>query len=98
MTNQTKTNPYLVPATVRCAGPNCQKVKGETNHWFTVAPNTTTDGPYSSILTVWRGAQAVYELDSSFLPVCGEECLQKVISHILHTPRQEEAKQEAKDV
>ena len=67
-------NPYVTPA-VRCAGPGCEHVRKEANHWFVVAISHTLTFccfPYRPELL---------PLNPWELPVCGQACAQKLFEH-----------------
>jgi hypothetical protein len=84
---ETMPNPFVIPATVRCAGPNCENVKREQNHWFVIDPR-----PLCGIVVIYDGVQLIFdELDMKhdgeatreLLPACGESCLLKLISSLI---------------
>jgi len=66
-------NPYTGPA-VRCAGPNCEQVKKETNHWFVVR--------IAAGFECYRFNEASAML-SDHMPVCGQSCAQKLFEQYL---------------
>lgn len=67
-------NPYKV-ATVRCAGPNCEAVRKEVNHWFVVS---TINGRF-----VAEPFESWGDLDTHDNPVCGQACAQKLFEQYL---------------
>ena len=74
-------NPY-VTTVIRCAGPDCKQVKGETNHWWMILKEWAA--PYGQ-----GNAYSVAPLDTEiilkewkWMPVCGEQCLERVCSQI----------------
>lgn len=67
-------NPYAI-STVRCAGPGCEAVRREANHWFVVFVDG--DGificyPYSRMALI-----------EDRKPVCGQACAQKLFEQYL---------------
>lgn len=70
-------NPY-VTTVIRCAGPDCKQVKGETNHWWMVLEWTKAFRSYF----VRPLNMTCLEDDPSWMPVCGEQCLERVCSQI----------------
>jgi hypothetical protein len=67
-------NPY-VKTVVTCAGPNCGKTKGESNHWFRIRQGL----PSLEIRTYPEGLLASL-INDTWQPLCGEACLQKAVS------------------
>jgi hypothetical protein len=66
-------NPYAVQ-TVRCAGPNCEHVRKDCNHWF-VIKHPTAKG-----VTSFQCEPLVEpkNLRPWNKPVCGQACAQKL--------------------
>lgn len=66
-------NPFSV-TTVRCAGPGCDAVRRDVNHWFVTAE--IKGGfhcfPFDYVM-----------LNNSDKPVCGQQCAQKVFEQWL---------------
>lgn len=66
-------NPFAV-TTVKCAGPGCDAVRRDVNHWFTTA--VIKGGfycfPFDAVL-----------LNNSDKPVCGQQCAQKLFEQFL---------------
>lgn len=83
-------NPYITTA-VRCAGPNCDKAKGENNHWFVLRRYKRDSG---FAVTVWSQSALMRYEDS--LPLCGEGCVTKMVASILSSmkTKTEESKTE----
>jgi len=67
-------NPFSVQ-TIRCAGPNCEAVRREVNHWFVVFES---DGEFMSY-----PLDVDAELDPAERPVCGQSCAQKLYEQYL---------------
>ena len=67
-------NPYAVQ-TVRCAGPNCEAVRKEVNHWFVVS---TINGRF-----IAEPFESWGDLDAHDHPVCGSACAQKLFEQYL---------------
>lgn len=54
---------------------NCQKPKGETNHWYYVE-----EGPgYFTVSLAIEGPPPLLEGNDEPLDVCGEECVSKLL-------------------
>jgi hypothetical protein len=81
-------NPYL-KTQIMCAGPLCQHMKGETNHWFIVVPRVAmtkavvTFCGIEPMYAVLPYDEAALAMDRA-LPVCGEACLGKLQSELLN--------------
>jgi len=67
-------NPYTIQ-TVRCAGPNCEAVRKEVNHWFVVS---TINGRF-----IAEPFESWGDLDAHDHPVCGQACAQKLFEQYL---------------
>ncbi len=67
-------NPFAVE-TVRCAGPGCEAVRRECNHWFVVF---LVDAEFHCYPLDVDG-----ELDPAERPVCGQACAQKLFEKFL---------------
>jgi hypothetical protein len=65
----------------------CNKVKGETNHWFLAV--ISLKGNFS-VLKSWITRQGKENKDA-----CGEECVHKALSRFLATGTLEERKEAA---
>lgn len=65
-------NPYVQEQTIRCAGPNCEQVRRDTNHWFVVvnSPAGFNCRP-----------MPIGELFPDEKPVCGQSCAVKLFEH-----------------
>jgi len=74
-------NPYMVPATVRCAAPGCKNVRGENNHWFVLLPETD-----QKLFEMFRYAESLVRNFPRAMPLCGEACALKVMSEQLQKP------------
>jgi len=57
---------------VRCAGPNCNHIKGENNHWFICH---VTD---RFLIKPWDDEAVLTE--DNVLPLCGDSCVTKMLS------------------
>lgn len=66
-------NPY-VRESVHCAGPNCDAVRKEANHWFVIDAGREFE--------CWLYDPEV-GLDDDVLPVCGQQCAQKLFEQWL---------------
>ena len=64
--------PSFVTVTIRCSAPGCDKVKGETNHWFRWY---TEDRKI--VFDRWQDGD---EHIVGVQPLCGQACAQKVLS------------------
>jgi hypothetical protein len=62
--------------TVRCAGPNCEAVKGTVNHWYIC---TIVNGK------IFACREFFYPLEEDDRPVCGQECAMKVLQGFFKT-------------
>ncbi len=60
----------------RCAGPNCDQIKGKTDHWWMMWPSKEGNLTVLS-LCAWDEEVALREAAMS---VCGEECAQRLQS------------------
>ena len=68
------TNPYTGPAT-RCAGPNCDQMRKDTNHWFVTL---VADGAFGC----WPFDPKI-PIQADEKPVCGQQCAQKLFEQYL---------------
>lgn len=67
-------NPFAVQ-TVRCAGPNCEAIRKEVNHWFVVS---TVAGRF-----IAEPFESWEDLSANDHPVCGQACAQKLFEQYL---------------
>jgi hypothetical protein len=67
-------SPYI-STVIRCAGPNCSKVKGDTNHWFMAFVN-------SGSVTIYTWSYELFD-DIDCRPLCGESCASKLVSKFM---------------
>lgn len=67
-------NPFLVTS-VKCAGPGCEHVRRDVNHWFTIDMNSA--GRFICLPFVPEG---IKEWEK---PVCGAACAQKLFEQFL---------------
>ena len=67
-------NQYI-STVVRCAGPNCDHVRQECNHWYICH---LTD---RFLLKPWDDG-AVFQEDN-ILPLCGDECASKMLAKFM---------------
>lgn len=73
-------NPY-VTVQVKCAV--CERVKGETNHWFAVRDSRHLgDDVYRYFYEVLAFSLELLGRDFDLQPVCGESCLTKLEQQI----------------
>lgn len=72
--SEPSTNPYDVD-TVRCAGPGCDQIRKQTNHWFSIVIGS--DGSF----VCWPFDKIA--LLPEMKPVCGAACAQKVFQQFL---------------
>jgi hypothetical protein len=70
-------NQYIT-TTVRCAGTNCDHVKGDVNHWWIAELRTAPD--YGMHIAPWDDEKAERMLrDWGLWPLCGCECAIKMM-------------------
>jgi hypothetical protein len=74
-------NPHVVTS-IRCAGPNCQAVRKEANHWFLVTLIEKSEGVDAAF---YCRALEPDDLQPEEKPVCGQACAQKIFEHWLAT-------------
>jgi hypothetical protein len=72
-------NPHI-KTVVQCGAPNCKNVRAEANHWFIVIDDVQPSG---MMFGVWPFTMEILESVASAVPVCGEECLAKMVSRVL---------------
>lgn len=68
-------NPFAVE-TVRCAGPGCEAVRRDCNHWFVIVT-----GEESPAFKCWPFDKIA--LMDQAKPVCGQACAQKLFEQFL---------------
>ncbi len=68
------------PGYVRCAGPNCGILKGQSDRWWLMWTSRDSAGSPELHLAPWDDAVAQAE---GAAPVCGELCAQKLQSQFM---------------
>jgi|HubBroStandDraft_4_1064222.scaffolds.fasta_scaffold08768_2 hypothetical protein len=70
--------------TFRCDGPGCDKVKGDSNHWFRIRMT-----PSEFHLRAWDAEPIAYLMGVAELHACSEGCATKLLSNAIgaKTPR-----------
>ncbi len=81
-------NPYLLPRSCKCGGPNCNHIRGEVNHWFILHITSLTEVGIPNIPDKQVLQILPYDIDiilnaPAAIPVCGQECAQKLIARFL---------------
>ena len=71
-----------VSLTIRCSGPTCQRIKGESNHWYKVWED---EGKIT--FTTWKQGD---EKVVGIRPLCGQACAQMVLSEYMNGKRDAE--------
>jgi len=74
---------------VRCAGPNCGVLKGQSDRWWLMWTSRDSAGAPELHLVPWDDAVAQTE---GAVPVCGELCAQKLQSQFMGNILQERFK------
>jgi hypothetical protein len=73
-------NPYLTEA-IHCAGPGCDRVRGEVNRWFVTG--LTEDAQTGEESFYCRPFNASFPIGEEEQPVCGQQCAQKIFEQWL---------------
>ena len=81
--------PGVKQLTVRCAGPNCGIIKGQSDRWWLMWTARDSAGAPLLHLAPWDAAVAA---EQSALAVCGERCAQKLQSQFMGNVLQERLK------
>jgi hypothetical protein len=68
-----------VQLAVRCAGQNCGRVKGETNHWWIARLLHN-----QFVLDAWN--EEILKSHDNALPLCSESCASRLLSQFMHCP------------
>jgi hypothetical protein len=71
-------NPHLQPV-IRCAGPNCGKVKGQVNRWWIARLLRN-----QFVLDAWN--DEILKSHDNAIALCGESCASKLLSQFMHCP------------
>ena len=67
-------NPYI-STVIRCAGPNCDRIRGENNHWLMCRSN-----PVAFYIEAWNSDGLG---DDRIKPLCGDQCASKLFARFL---------------
>jgi hypothetical protein len=70
----------IAQPTIRCAGPNCGVVKGQSDRWWLMWTSRDSAGMPALHLAPWDDKVAEAE---SAMAVCGELCAQKLQSQFM---------------
>ena len=74
-------NPHVRPG-IHCAGPNCEAVRKEANHWFLITfIAATLDGAEPAFYC--RG-MVTDDIQPEEMPACGQQCAQKLFEQYLN--------------
>lgn len=66
---------------IRCDGPNCEHIKGENNHWFTVW--VKEDGGKYEDTEEFHCIRGIVGREVKY--ACGQECATKMFNSFLST-------------
>ena len=64
----------------RCAGPNCGRLKGNTDHWWLMWTTSSSVGTTVLSFSAWDESLARSE---AALHLCGEQCAAKLLSQFM---------------
>ena len=79
-------NPFITTV-VRCAGPNCDKPKGEVNRWWIAV--STRYAKLGNVLTFYQwNSDLLKRRDAQ--PLCSESCACKLLSKFMSDQRSKE--------
>ena len=79
---ETVSNPY-VTTVVHCAGPNCDKTKGEVNQWWIARVCLN-----SILIAVWD--DNLLKAFDDAIPLCGSQCASKLLSKFMSDQKSKE--------